>query len=79
MKVSIDEFSGLEPDTNKCCTEEIISDLYRCSNNNRKCKYGLPAGTTSTYCLHPDFRKFIAHSPVVLKAGAIYSARKQSS
>jgi len=76
MKVLVDEFSGQEPDTGKCCTEEIISDLYRCSNNNRKCKYGLPAGTTSTYCLHPDFRKFVALSPVVKKAGILHGSRK---
>ncbi len=76
MKVPVDGFSGLEPDTNKCCTEEITSDLYRCTNNNRKCKYGLPAGTTSTYCLHADFRKFIACSPVVNKAGALFTSRK---
>jgi hypothetical protein len=76
MEVPVDEFSGQEPDTDKCSTEEIISDLYRCLNNSRKCKYGLPAGTTSTYCLHPDFRKFVAHSPVVNKSGVLYAYRK---
>ncbi len=79
MKESIDEFSGVEPDTSKCCTEEIISDLYRCSNNNRKCEYGLPAGTTSTYCLHPEFKKFVSLSPVGVKTAAFRSPGKQSS
>lgn len=79
MLVQISDFNGTEPDTDKCCTEEIISDLYRCSSNNCNCKYGIPAGSTSTYCLHPDFRKFVAHPPTLIKGGAIYSSRKQSS
>jgi hypothetical protein len=48
-----------EPDTITCTTERITSDLSRCYRNNNKCKYGLYAGKTSTYCLHPDHRKFL--------------------
>lgn len=69
MTVPIEDFSGIEPDTDKCCTEEIISDLSRCASNNIRCKYGLPAGTTSTYCLHPDFRKFLAAPVSMIKSG----------
>ncbi len=48
----------IEPDTRFCTTEQITSELYRCSANNPDCKYGLSAGWTSTYCLHTDHKKF---------------------
>lgn len=52
-----------EPDTKVCKTERITSELSRCFRNNKACKYGLAAGKTSTYCLHPDNREFyLAHS-----------------
>jgi hypothetical protein len=74
MTVQFDEIASVEPDIDTCCTEEIISDLSRCSGNNRRCKYGLPAGATSTYCLHPDFRKFLVSATPVMKndTGVIY-------
>jgi len=52
----------VEPDTRICNTERITSEVSRCSGNNNKCKYGLYADKTSTYCLHPDHRKFLTAS-----------------
>jgi hypothetical protein len=52
----------LEPDTRNCLTERITSELSRCSGNYDECKYGLFAGKTCTYCLHPDHRKFLTAS-----------------
>lgn len=48
----------IEPDTSYCVAERITAELSRCARNNNLCKYGLPAGTTSTYCLHVDHLKF---------------------
>jgi hypothetical protein len=50
----------VEPDTRNCTTERITSELSKCSENNQDCKYGLPAGKTTTYCLHPEHRVFLA-------------------
>ncbi|HPX62122.1 MAG TPA: hypothetical protein PLN25_10205 [Deltaproteobacteria bacterium] len=77
MLVPISEFSGEEPDVSKCRTEAIITDLYRCLGNHCNCKYGLPAGSTSTYCLHPDFRKFSATNPPLARHGACGAGVKQ--
>lgn len=52
------EFVKMEPDTSYCVAERITAELSRCTRNNNLCKYGLPAGTTSTYCLHEDHLKF---------------------
>lgn len=49
----------VEPNTRICTTEPITSELSRCSKNNKECKYGLFAGKSSTYCMHPDHRKFL--------------------
>ena len=48
----------VEPDTSICSTERIAGEISRCSANRNECKYGLFAGKTSTYCLHPDHMKF---------------------
>lgn len=48
----------VEPDTRICTTVRITSELYSCSENNYKCNYGLYAGKTCTYCLHPDHLTF---------------------
>lgn len=48
-----------EPETRNCTTERITSELSRCIGNNTDCKYGMSAGKTSTYCLHPDHKKFL--------------------
>jgi len=48
-----------DPDMKICITERITSDLSRCSENNKDCNYGLYAGETFTYCMHPDHRKFL--------------------
>lgn len=52
------ELMKIEPDTSYCVAERITDELSRCTRNNNLCKYGLPAGTTSTYCLHEDHLKF---------------------
>ncbi len=53
------EVLRVEPVMESCATERITSELYRCSRNNNICKYGLYAGKTSTYCLHPNNTKFV--------------------
>lgn len=58
MSISIRNFTGSEPNTKQCRTERIVDDLSRCLANNAKCKYALPAGSTSTYCLHPAHGDF---------------------
>jgi len=70
MVLPMSEFSGAEPDTALCMAEEIISDLAKCSTNNKACKYGLPAGTTTTYCLHPDFKSFLIASNATESRGS---------
>ena len=52
----------VEPDSRVCVTEQIASGLFRCAGNNKKCDYGLYAGETFTYCMHPDHRKFLTVS-----------------
>jgi hypothetical protein len=59
MQTIGDEILQAEPDTWICTTERITSELSRCSKNNKECKNGLSAGKTSTYCLHPDHKKFL--------------------
>jgi len=56
MQVDIQKFSGTEPNTQECCTERITNELSRCLENNSICKYGLAAGSGSSYCLHPEHR-----------------------
>jgi hypothetical protein len=51
-----------EPDMRFCTTERITSELYRCSINNKACKYGIFAGKTCTYCMHPDHLKYLKSS-----------------
>lgn len=58
MPIPIQNFSGTEPDVNECRTEYIVHDFSRCLANNSACKYAIPAGRTSTYCLHPDHATF---------------------
>ena len=53
------ELIKMEPDTSYCLAERITTELSRCSRNNKLCKYGLPAGSTSTYCLHPNHKYFV--------------------
>ena len=52
----------VEPDTMICTTGWITSELSRCSGSNKECKYGLYAGKTFTYCLHPDHMEFLTLS-----------------
>ena len=49
----------VEPDTRDCITERITSELSRCSGHYNECNYGLYAGKTCTYCLHPDRKEFL--------------------
>jgi hypothetical protein len=58
MPVSTPKFIGFEPKCGECLTEAITEDVSRCLGNCSKCRYGLPAGYTSTYCLHPDHKAF---------------------
>jgi hypothetical protein len=59
MQILSGEILKVEPDTRNCITERITSELSKCSGNHNECNYGLYAGKTSTYCLHPDHKKFI--------------------
>ncbi len=58
MSIPIQNFTGNAPNTKECRTEYIVHDFSRCLSNNAQCKYAIPAGFTSTYCLHPDHRTF---------------------
>jgi len=58
MSIPIQNFTGNAPNTKECRTEYIVHDFSRCLSNNAQCKYSIPAGFTSTYCLHPDHRTF---------------------
>ena len=58
MPIPIQNFSGSEPNVNECLTEYIVHDFSRCLSNNSTCKYAIPAGYTSTYCLHPEHGSF---------------------
>jgi hypothetical protein len=62
MQTFADEIIQVEPDAKICTTEQITSELSKCYGNNNECKYGLYAGKTCTYCLHPDHRKFLKFS-----------------
>lgn len=77
MPIPIQNFSGSEPDVETCSTEYIVHDFYRCLSNNSSCKYAIPAGRASTYCLHPDQRAFrdVAH-PRPASSGTRRDARK---
>jgi hypothetical protein len=59
MKTTGDGILQVESDTRFCATERITSELSKCFGKNKDCKYGLFAGKTTTYCLHPDHRKFL--------------------
>jgi len=59
MQTFSDEILQAKLDTKNCITESITSELSKCSENNNECKYGLYAGKTFTYCLHPDHMKFL--------------------
>jgi len=58
MPIPIQNFSGSEPNVRECRTEYIVHDFSRCLSNNSTCKYAIPAGSTSTYCLHPEHGSF---------------------
>jgi hypothetical protein len=46
------------PNVSECHTECIVEGLSRCLANNSSCIYALPAGSTTTYCMHRDSKKF---------------------
>jgi hypothetical protein len=58
MSETYSDFTSCAPDFNTCRTERIVEDVSRCLSNNAACKYGLPAGYTTTYCLHHNHRDF---------------------
>jgi len=81
MPIPIQNFSGTEPNVKECRTEYIVHDFSRCLSNNSACKYAIPAGYTSTYCLHPDHGTF--RGPVAqdthqdhMSAGHLRSSRR---
>lgn len=54
MPIPIQNVSGSEPNLDACTTEFLVDDFSRCLANNSACKYAIPAGSTSSYCIHPD-------------------------
>ncbi|QEM67538.1 hypothetical protein FO488_04835 [Geobacter sp. FeAm09] len=58
MSIPIQNFSGSEPNVEECRTEHIVDDFSRCLAHNVACRYAIPAGTTSSYCIHPDHGAF---------------------
>lgn len=58
MATSGHDLAKSEPTIAECRTERIAEGLSRCLANNSKCVYALPAGATTTYCMHQDNMKF---------------------
>ncbi len=58
MATSRRDSTRSEPDLHTCRTERIVDGLSRCLANDSKCRYALPAGSTTTYCMHRDNRHF---------------------
>jgi len=58
MATSQQDITRSEPNFDNCRTERIVDGLSRCLANNSKCKYALPAGSTTTYCMHGDNSNF---------------------
>ncbi|GFE61976.1 hypothetical protein [Geobacter sp. AOG2] len=56
MAIPVQNVSGKEPDLNQCATEHVVEDFSRCLSNNTACRYAVPAGTSSSYCIHPNHR-----------------------
>lgn len=60
MAIPVQNVSGKEPNPGDCATEHIVEEFSRCLSNNAACRYAVPAGTTSSYCIHPNHRGFHA-------------------
>ena len=58
MATSQQDPTRSEPNLDACRTERIVDGLSRCLANNSKCRYSLPAGSTTTYCMHRDNSNF---------------------
>jgi|GEM_PF-1094250 len=56
MAIPVQNVSGKEPNLSECATEHVVEEFSRCLSNNTACRYAVPAGTTSCYCIHPDHR-----------------------
>jgi hypothetical protein len=55
MLTAMDEYG---PNIMHCRTERLANNLSRCLSNNSLCDYGLTAGPTKTYCMHPNHHDF---------------------
>ena len=49
---------GYEPHQEECFTLPLLNDLSRCSANNWRCRYAIPAGSSGVYCCHPNHSDF---------------------
>ncbi len=58
MATSKHDLARSEPNVAECRTECIVEGLSRCLAKNFRCVYALPAGSTTTYCMHRDNMKF---------------------
>jgi hypothetical protein len=58
MATSQQDLARRKPNLNECHTERIVDGLSRCLANNSNCRYALPAGSTTTYCMHRNNMKF---------------------
>lgn len=62
MRTLWNKTTGKVPN-DKCDTEQIIGELYRCVNNQSMCEFYFAAGNTSSYCMHPNHQKFSKQPP----------------
>jgi hypothetical protein len=58
MLTSMDDLSEYGPNIMHCRTERLANNLSKCLTNNSLCDYGLTAGPTKTYCMHPNRQDF---------------------
>jgi len=58
MATSKHDLTRSEPNVADCRTECIVEGLSRCLANNATCAHALPAGATTTYCMHRNNLKF---------------------
>ncbi|KAB0664005.1 hypothetical protein F6V25_14420 [Oryzomonas japonica] len=58
MSIPIQNFSGSEPNVAECRTEYLVDEFSRCLAHNTACRYAVPAGNTSSYCIHPNHTAF---------------------
>jgi hypothetical protein len=74
MPIPIQNVCGSEPNLNACATEVLVDDFSRCLANNSACRYAIPAGSTSSYCIHHDHARL--HRTTVLGPRLDQEARR---